>query len=71
MKAQERYDLMMKSLSEGKNMSEAAREQGVTPALLSQIRKKITLERLASEGQAIQPVSQSVSQEATASTAEA
>ena len=61
MKAQERYDLMMKSLGEGKNMSEAAREQGVTPALLSQIKKKLS----------ISPVPQSVSQEVGASTAEA
>ncbi len=40
MKSQERYDLLMKALSEGKSMSEAAREQNVTPALLSQVKKK-------------------------------
>lgn len=61
MKAQERYDLLMKALSEGKSQSEAAREQNVTPALLSQIKKKFS----------INPAPQSVSQEVGASTAEA
>ena len=42
MKAQERYELMMKALSEGKSQSEAAREQNVTPGRLSQIKKKFT-----------------------------
>jgi transposase-like protein len=40
MKSQERYELLQKALSEGKTLSEAAREQGVTPALLSQVKKK-------------------------------
>ena len=61
MKAQERYDLLMKALGEGKSQSEAAREQNVTPALLSQIKKKFSTS----------PVPPSVNQEATASTAEA
>lgn len=40
MKSIERYELLMKALSEGKSMSEAAREQNVTCALLSQVKKK-------------------------------
>jgi hypothetical protein len=42
MKSLERYELLMKALSEGKSMSEAAREQNVTCALLSQVKKKHT-----------------------------
>lgn len=57
MKAQERYELMMKSMSEGKSQSEAAREQNVTPGRLSQIKKKFS----------ISPAPQSVSPESTAS----
>lgn len=42
MKSQERYELVMKALSEGKKKSEIAREMGVTPALISQTLKKHT-----------------------------
>jgi len=42
MKSAERYELVMKSLSEGKKKSEIAREMGVTPALISQTLKKHT-----------------------------
>lgn len=40
MKSAERYELLQKALSEGKTLSQAARDQGVTPALLSQVKKK-------------------------------
>ena len=61
MKSIECYDLLMKALSEGKSMSEAAREQNVTCALLSQVKKK----------HSIKLVSPSVNPESSASTAEA
>ena len=60
-KSSARYELLTKALSEGKSLTEAAKEQGVSVALLSQIKKKYS----------ITPVSPSVNQEATASTAEA
>lgn len=58
-KSSARYELLTKALSEGKSLTEAAKEQGVSVALLSQIKKKY----------AIQPVSPSVNQEASASEA--
>ncbi len=42
MKAQERYEIIVKGLSEGKTKSQIARDMGVTPALVSQIIKKLT-----------------------------
>ena len=40
MSSQARYELIKQALSEGKKQSEIAREQGVTPALISQVMKK-------------------------------
>ena len=40
MKSLERFELVMKGLSEGKTKSTIAREMGVTPALISQTLKK-------------------------------
>jgi len=40
MKSLERFELVMKGLSEGKTKSAIAREMGVTPALISQTLKK-------------------------------
>lgn len=42
MKAQERFEIITKGLSEGKTKSQIARDMGVTPALVSQIVKKFT-----------------------------
>jgi len=42
MKSAERYELVVKGLSEGKTKSAIAREMGVTPALISQTMKKHT-----------------------------
>jgi len=39
-KSSARYELLTKALSEGKSLTEAAKEQGVSVALLSQIKKK-------------------------------
>lgn len=42
MKAQERFEIITKGLSEGKTKSQIARDMGVTPALVSQVIKKFT-----------------------------
>ena len=59
MKSAERFELLTKALSEGKSLTEAAKEQGVSVALLSQIKKKYS----------IPPVIPSVNQEVSASEA--
>lgn len=43
MKAQERYELIVKGMSEGKNQSQIAKDMGVTPALVSQVIKKCSI----------------------------
>lgn len=43
MKAQERFEIITKGLSEGKTKSQIARDMGVTPALVSQILKKFSI----------------------------
>lgn len=61
MKAQERHEIIVKGLSEGKTKSQIARDMGVTPALVSQVLKKFS----------ISSVTPSVSPETLASTPEA
>jgi len=63
MKSAERYELIQKGLSEGKTKSQIAREQGVTPALISQTMKK--------HAPPIQPIDVAPVQEVAAETAEA
>jgi hypothetical protein len=53
MKSQERFELVVKGLSEGKTKSAIAREMGVTPALISQTLKKHTPVQEVVEQQAV------------------